>query len=109
MATPSLFKILTNFSIPEFAKLCHLVCLTIVAHAQSKGAIRVLSGHPLKLSLEQRLLGFLLYMKHDPTLSFPSFLWNWLKTSLTSDQVFIASCVSWALRDEIRWLNVMER
>ena len=50
-----------------------------------------------------------LYMKHDPTSSLPSFLWNWSKTSLTSDQVFIASCVSWALRDEIRWPNVMER
>ena len=76
MATPGLFKILTNFSIHEFAKLCNLVCSTIVAHAQSMGTIHVLSRHPSKVSLEQRLLGFLLYMKHDPTTSLPSFLWN---------------------------------
>ena len=55
------------------------------------------------------MLGFLLYMKHDPIVALPSFLWNWSKISLTSDQVFIASCVSWPLRDEIRWLDVMER
>ena len=109
MATLGLFKILTNFSIPEFVKLCNLVCPTIVAHARSTGAICVLLGRPSKLSPEQRLLGFLLYIKHDPTSSFPSFLWNWSKTSFTSDQVFIANCVSWALRNEIRWLNVMER
>ena len=109
MATLGLFKILTNFSILEFAELCNLVCPTIVAHARSTGTTCVLSGRPLKLSPEQRLLGFLLYMKHDSTSSFPSFLWNWSKTLLTSDQVFIASCVSWALRDEIRWPNVMVR
>ena len=85
MATPGLFKILTNFSILEFAELCHLICPTIVAHARSSSVIHVLSWHPSKLSPEQRLLGFLLYMKHDPTSSFLSFLWNWSKTSLTSD------------------------
>ena len=63
----------------------------------------------MKLSLEQRLLSFLLYMKHDPITTLPSFLWNWSKTSLTGDHVFIANCVSWALRDEIRWPNATER
>ena len=38
MSTPGLFKVLTNFSIPE---LCQLVCLTIVAHILH--VLRVLS------------------------------------------------------------------
>ena len=48
-------------------------------------------------------------MKHDPITALPSFLWNWSKSSVISDQVFIASCVNWALRDEIKWPDVMER
>ena len=64
MATPGLFKVLTNFSIPECVELCYYVCPTIVAHAQSMGVVCVLLGHPSKLNLEQRLLGFLFLMKH---------------------------------------------
>ena len=109
MSTLSLFKVLINFSIPEFVELCQLICATIIAHTRSMCAICVLSRCPSKLSLEQGLFGFLLYLKHDPTMALPSFLWNWSKTSLISNQVFIASCVSWALRDEIKWPNVMER
>ena len=33
MSTPALFKVLTNFSISEFAEFCQLVCPTIVDHA----------------------------------------------------------------------------
>ena len=73
-STPGLFKTLTNFSVQEFDELCHIVCPTTSAHARSIGDIRVLAWCPSKLTPEQRLLGFLLYMKHDPTTSFPSFL-----------------------------------
>ena len=73
-STPSLFEVLTNFSIKEFEELCHIVCPTISAHAQSTGDIRVLLGRPSKLTPEQRLLGFLLCMKYDPTTALPDFL-----------------------------------
>ena len=33
----------------------------------------------------------------------------WSKTSLISDQVFIASCISWALRYEIKWPDATKR
>jgi hypothetical protein len=109
MSTPGLFKFLTNLSISEFAELCQLVYPTIVDHARSTGAVCILLGRPSKLSPEQRLLSLLLYMKYNPTIALPSFLWNWSKSSVISDQAFIASCVSWALRDEIKWPDVMER
>ena len=39
----------------------------------------------------------------------PGFLWNWGKSSVIDDQIFIASCINWALRDEIKWPNKLER
>ena len=75
-STPGLFKVLTNFSIEEFDGLCHIICPTISAHARSTGDIRVLPGCPSKLNPQQQLLGFLLYLKHDPTTTLLGFLWN---------------------------------
>ena len=66
-STPRLFKVLTNFSIQEFDELCLMVCPTINALARSTCDVCVLLGRPSKLSLEQQLFGFLLYIKHDPT------------------------------------------
>ena len=48
-------------------------------------------------------------MKHDPTTVMPITFWNWSKLSLISNQVFIASYISWALRNEIKWLDVIKR
>ena len=48
MATPDLFKILINFSIPKFVELCNLVCPTIVAHARS--TIQFVSSQGIHLS-----------------------------------------------------------
>ena len=67
MSTSSLFKVLFNFSTPEFDKLCQLVCPTIVSNAQSTNVICILSRHPSKLSPKQQVFGFVLYMEHDPT------------------------------------------
>ena len=108
-STPGLFKTLTNFFVEEFDELCHIICPTITAHAYSIGEIRVLTGSPSKLTPEQRLLSFLLYIKHDPNTSLPSFFWNQAKSLVIDDQIFIASSINWALRDKIRWPNVLER
>ena len=70
-STPGLFKVLTNFSVEEFDDLCRIVCPTINAHARSTDHIRVLPGRSSKLNPQQRLLGFLLYLKHDPTIALP--------------------------------------
>ena len=72
-STLGLFKVLTNFSIQEFDELCQIVCPTISSHVQSIGDIPILCGCPSKLILEQRLLGFLLCMKHYPTTTLRDF------------------------------------
>ena len=108
-STPGLFKVLTNFSVKEFDDLCRIVCPTISAHARSTSDIHVLPGRPSKLNPQQRLLGFLLYLKHDPTIALPGFLWNWGKSSVIDDQIFVASSINWALQDEIKWPSIQER
>ena len=96
-STLDLFKVLTNFSVEEFDDLCRIMCPTISAHARSTGDIHVLPGRPSKLNPQQRLLGFLLYLKHDYTTALPGFLWNWGKSSVIDDQIFVASSINWAL------------
>ena len=39
----------------------------------------------------------------------PGFLWNWAKSSVIDDQIFIATSINWALRDEIKWPDELER
>jgi hypothetical protein len=58
-------------------------------------------GHPSKLCLEQCLLEFILYMKHDNVYMYDIFLWNWSKGEICDDTIFIASCVNDAIGDEI--------
>ena len=108
-STPGLFKVLTNFSIEEFDELCSILCPTIIANARSTGGLCILPGHPSKLTPEQRVLGFILYLKHDSTTAMPSFLWNWAKSSIIDDQIFIATSINWALRYEIKWPDELER
>ena len=100
---------LTNFSIKEFDELCTIVCPTIIANARSTGDLRILPGRPSKLTPEQRLLGFVLYLKHDSTIALLDFLWNWVKSYVIDDQVFIAISINWALRDEIKWSDKLEK
>ena len=57
-STPNLFKVLTNFSIEEFDELCHIVCLTISAHARSTGDICILPGRPSKLLNKDSLVSY---------------------------------------------------
>ena len=47
-------------------------------------------------------------MKHAPTTALFGFLWNWGKSSVIDDQIFIMSCINWALKDEIKWPNIQD-
>ena len=59
-------------------------------------------GRPSKLAPEQRLLSFVVYLKHDNSVTFESALWNWSRTSANDDALFVAGCVKVAAADEIR-------
>lgn len=106
---PVLFKVLTNFEVREFDELSSLVCPTINDNARSTGVERVLSGRPMKLTPEQRLLNFIMYLKHDNVISYESFQWNVARSTLCDDVIFIASCITDALAHEISWPNEVER
>ncbi len=68
--TPSLFKTLTNFTLQKFEELVALVVPTIDTHVQSTNDAHIVCGRPTKLTLEQQLLQFILYMKHDNAVMF---------------------------------------
>lgn len=107
--SPSQFKEIMNFHLDEFLQLSGKVVPVIEGHARSTGVRHVLTGRPSKLSREQHLLNFLLYMKHDNIIYFDAMLWNWSRSSLCDDAIFVASYVNKAIGDEIRWPTLEER
>jgi hypothetical protein len=48
-------------------------------------------------------------MKHDNVTMYATFMWNWLKSTLCDDAIFIASCINHALEDEIQWPTLKEK
>jgi hypothetical protein len=66
-------------------------------------------GRLSKLGPKQRLLCFILFMKHDNVTIYDAFLWNWAKSSLCDDAISITSCINHALVDEIYWPSSFER
>jgi hypothetical protein len=50
----------------------------------------VVMGKPSKLGHEQRFLCLILFMKHNNVTIYDAFMWNWAKSSLCNDVIFIA-------------------
>ena len=48
-------------------------------------------------------------MKHDNTTMLDSFRWNWSRSVLNDDAIFIASYMNIALANEIKWPSQAER
>ncbi len=48
-------------------------------------------------------------MKHDNVTKYDAFLWNWNKSAINDDGIFIVSCIISAIVDEIRWLIIEKR
>jgi hypothetical protein len=71
--------------------------------------ILVVSSRPSKLTLEQHLLNFILYTKHNNVTKCDAFMWNWSEFALCDDALFIASCINNALGNEIQWQIGEER
>jgi hypothetical protein len=63
--------------------------------------VLVILGMPSKLTPEQCLFNFILYMKHDNITMYDAFMWNWSKFALFNDALFIASCINHAFSNEI--------
>jgi hypothetical protein len=48
-------------------------------------------------------------MKHDNVTKYDAFLWNWSKSAINDDGIFIAFCINSTITDEIRWPIIEER
>lgn len=107
-STKYLCQPITNFTTEEFEELCTVVCPVIQLHARSTGEIRGPGGRPLKLQPEQRLLTFVMFLKHDNSAAFDSCQWNWAKSSVNDDSICVPSCIGVACKDEIKWPSPQE-
>jgi len=106
--TPGSFKSLTNFNLTKFEELAQLVIPNIIGLVRSFREPHHIFGQPSKLTLEQHLFNFILYMKHNNVTKYDAFLWNWSKSAINDDGIFIASCINSTIVDEIRWPTIEE-
>lgn len=81
---------------------------TIHNNAHNVVVESVMSGRPKKLTPEQWLLKFIMYLKHDNVISYESFQWNVARSTLYDDVLFIALYIIDALVNEIAWPNELE-
>jgi len=76
-----------------------LVVLIIINHGRSIEEVHRLFGQ--LLTLKQCILNFILYFKHVNATMHDTFMWNWSKTFVCDDSLFILSCINEAIVDEI--------
>ncbi len=105
-STPTLFKSFTNFIIIECHKIWglgihygvyhHLPCTIYKWDPYCFWEITKAKpwATPSKLCF---------FLKHDNVTKYGSFMWNWAKSLVCDDVLFISSCIYFALVDEIRW------
>ncbi len=75
---------------------------------RSTGEPHHICGRLSKLTLEQHLLSFILYMKHNNITKYYAFLWNWSKSAINDDRIFIASYINSTIANEIWWPTIEE-
>lgn len=65
LPTPWFFPMLFNFTMKEFDEVCALVWPMITLNASSTKLPHVVTSQPVKLSVEQHLMNFILYVNWD--------------------------------------------
>jgi hypothetical protein len=73
-ATLGLFKTLTNFSVWKFNEHSSLMTPTIQAHVQATSKTHIVVGWLTKLTTNQQLFQFILYVKHGNVIMYDIFL-----------------------------------
>jgi hypothetical protein len=99
----STFRMTTGFTLSEWERFCQKCCPLVIAMARHSGELKVKQGRPTKLSPQERVLSFVLYVKHNTQARLEAVNWNYSRTSLNGDGAFIASVINVALADEIQW------
>ena len=68
-----------------------------------------MDGRRPTLSADQRLLAFVLNLKHYNIATLEASHWNCAKISVSDDAFFISRCINHCLANEIRWPTAEER
>jgi hypothetical protein len=74
---PSIFKAQTGFFASEFEAVCRQVAPVLNRNARSTGLPRMKEGRPSKLGPRERVLSFILNVKHNTGVRYESSSWNW--------------------------------
>lgn len=67
-----------------------------------------MSDMPMKLVPKQRLINFIMYLKHHNVIVYDSSQWNVACSILCDDVIFIALCIIDTLAHEMAWLDEVE-
>jgi hypothetical protein len=94
-APPAIFKRLSNVTVEEFNEFCNQLGPVLYMTARSTGDLSKGAGRPPKLPAQQRILNTLLYLKHDNTVHYDAFQWNWSKSSLSDDILLVFPALTW--------------
>lgn len=105
----SMFRSMTGFTLTEWEQFSQQVCPVIERHARHSGRKKLCVGRRSKLTPAERLLLFVLYAKHNTGAQVQAIDWNYSRTSLNKDGVFIADAINVALHDEIQWPSAERR
>jgi hypothetical protein len=92
----------------EWEPLCQRVPL-IITYARDTGEPRIRRGRPSNLDPAERMLSFVLCVKHNTSIRYESSSWNWNRSSACDDVPFIASVINCTLADEISWPSPARR
>ena len=78
-------------------------------NARSTGGEKQKFGRPMKLSSPQRLLCAIMYLKHNNGVVYEDFSWNWSRSSVCDDVLFVCFVINEACAFEKRWPTAQER
>jgi DDE superfamily endonuclease len=105
----SIFKSQTGFTASEFEAVCILVAPVLIRNARSTGLPRLNAGRPSKLDPRERVLSFVLNVKHNTGVRYESSAWNWSRSSLCDDVKWVADAITEGMKDEIQWPDEYRR
>jgi hypothetical protein len=69
----------------------------------------VKDGSPSKLDPRERVLSFVLSVKHNTGVRYESSSWNWSRSSLCDDMKWVSDAINESMRHEIQWPDAGRR
>jgi hypothetical protein len=99
---PSICKSQTGFTASEFEAVYIRVAPVLIRNARSTGLPRLNAGRPSKLDPRERVLSFILNVKHNTGVQYESSAWNWSRSSLCDDVKWVADAINESMKNEIQ-------